>query len=98
MANLIDVFLNERLLVQGTTKGTTGCDWYNDLKCQRDYFTHVGFPMFYMNSSGEWRVPIEPRSQAPTSNLADTVPSFCSDIFDNVHRFMGLVYAAVAPQ
>jgi hypothetical protein len=89
--HLIDVFKKEDLLDPNPANGETSCGWYEDLKGQRHYYTHIGFPMLYM-VSGEWRVPEDPRSAAPASNLTDQVPDFCHNLFDNVHRFIGEVY------
>jgi hypothetical protein len=89
--NLIDVFKKEGLLDRDPSKGETRCEWYEDLKDQRNYYTHIGFPMLYM-VSGEWRVPEAPRSEKPASNLTNQVPDFCHDLIDNVHHFIGEVY------
>ncbi len=81
---LIDVFKTEGLL-------DTGCTWYEDLKDQRNYFTHIGFPMLYM-VEGEWRLPTDVRSATPVSDLTPSIPDFCHKLLMDVRRFIGDIY------
>lgn len=91
--NLLNVFKIEGLLDWDPATSRTKCDWYEDLRVQRHYYTHIGFPMLYMDNEG-WHVPIDARSAAPASSLTDRVPNFCRNLFDNVYRFIGEVYGS----
>ncbi len=89
--NLIAVFKKEGLLIcDPAPNKMTGCNWYEDLRNQRNYYTHKGFPVLYM-VNGEWHIPIDVQSTTPTANLTE-VSLFCHDLFDDVHRFIGEVY------
>jgi hypothetical protein len=92
--NFIQLMQQENLHQWNGTTKTTGCQWYDDLSLQRNYHSHVGFPLLYVEN-GEWKLSADPRGPTPDAVLTDELPSFCQDIFDNVHRFMGEVYGAV---
>lgn len=92
--NFIQLMQQKNLHQWNSTTQKTGCQWYDNLSLQRNYNTHVGFPMFYVEN-GEWKLSADPRGAAPDANLTDRVPLLCQDIFDNTHRFLGEVYEAV---
>lgn len=101
LEKLVEVFTSERLLPWNGSSNRTGCEWYEDLRAQRNYDAHVGFPMLYMDD-GQWRVPVDARGPEPASNLTGPVPDFCQRLFDNTHRFIGYVFGCAwdsfAPQ
>lgn len=91
LQNLINVFKDEKLL-DIVAPNKTGCHWYEDLKGQRNYYTHVAFPRLYM-INGEWRIPKDIRSTS-TSKPIDPV-TFCPNLFEKVYHFIGKVYGGV---
>lgn len=85
-ARLISVFQTE-----GLFGNQPSCAWYNDVRGQRNYYTHLGFPLLYVEN-GEWRLPVDARAAMPQSNLTDDIPRFCERLCDGVHEFIGKVY------
>lgn len=88
---LLRVFEDEGLLaIRDPQTHSTECDWYEDLRLQRNYHTHVGFPFLYV-ADGQWYVARDPRQ---TADSLVEVPTLCHRLFDNVHHFINQVYGA----
>jgi hypothetical protein len=95
VSNLIACFTKEGLLDFSTPSGRwTNCDWYEELRDQRNYYVHLGFPTLYV-MNGEWFISDDPKSGTPPTSLSKPIPTKCQDLNSEVRRFIGEVLECI---
>lgn len=93
--NLVNLFRHEDLLSFSTSPGQwTNCVWYEDLRSQRNYLIHLGFPLLH-HFNGDWFMSEDPKSATLPTSFSKPLPDQCQDLNNEVRRFIGEVLGCV---